>query len=157
MFAIFGYNFKTLFMTYLKKPVKSGLSSSNKVWTKEDLGILESLASRGASSIEIANILGRTRASILCRKSTMGLGGRLASSKGKGIVPAIIKSKIKVDGKKPKTETHVIKIQKDENKMGLSKTKQLSDIPMYVNSIQGLRDLKKLAKLTGAKIVITLE
>jgi hypothetical protein len=144
-------------MTYLKKPVKSGLSSSNKVWTKEDLGILESLASRGASSIEIANILGRTRASILCRKSTMGLGGRLASSKGKGIAPAIIKSKIKVDGKKQKTENHVTKIQKDENKMGISKTKQLSDIPMYVNSIQGLRDLKKLAKLTGAKIVITLE
>jgi hypothetical protein len=144
-------------MTYLKKPVKSCLSSSNKVWTKEDLGILESLASRGASSIEIANILGRTRASILCRKSTMGLGGRLASSKGKGTAPATIKSKIKVDEEKPKTETHVIKIQKNKNKMGISKTNQLSDIPMYVNSIQGLRDLKKLAKLTGAKIVITLE
>jgi hypothetical protein len=144
-------------MTYLKKPVKSGVSSSNKVWTKEDLGILESLASRGASSIEIANILGRTRASILCRKSTMGLKGRLSSSKGKGIAPTIIKSKIKVDGEKLKNETYIIKIQKDENKIGLSKTNQLSDIPMYANSIQGLRDLKKLAKLTGAKIVITLE
>jgi hypothetical protein len=145
-------------MAYTKKPVNSDAPSNNKEWTKDDLNILQSLAAKGASTVEIAKILGRTKASIWCRKSTMGLGVRLASSKGKGIIaPTTVSTKTRGDKKKLKIETPKMATQKKETKMGISKENPVPQTAVYANAVQGLMDLKKLAKVTGAKIVITLE
>jgi hypothetical protein len=43
-------------MAYEKKPVNTAAPSNNKAWTKDDLNILQSLAAKGASTVEIAKI-----------------------------------------------------------------------------------------------------
>jgi len=145
-------------MAYEKKPVNTAAPSNNKAWTKDDLNILQSLAAKGASTVEIAKILGRTKASIWCRKSSMGIDRRLASSKGKGIVaPTTVSTKIRGGKKKLKIETPKMETQKNETKMSLPKANPAPQTTVYANAVQGLMDLKKLAKVTGAKIVITLE
>ncbi len=154
-------------MAYTKKPVNSAAPSNNKTWTKDDLNVLQSLAARGASTVEIAKILGRTKASIWCRKSSMGLGGRLASSKGKGIsAPTTVSTKVRGAKKKitvepVKTETQKLvspKTNKAQPKAQPQPQPQpQSQTTVYANAVQGLADLKKLAEITGAKIVITLE
>jgi hypothetical protein len=150
-------------MAYTKKPVNSAAPSNNKEWTKDDLNILQSLAAKGASTVEIAKILGRTKASIWCRKSSMGLGGRLASSKGKGIsAPTTVSTKVRGAKKKitidpVKTETKKLVSPKANKPQPTAQPIAQPQTTVYANAVQGLADLKKLAEITGAKIVITLE
>ncbi len=150
-------------MAYTKKPVNTAAPSNNKAWTKDDLNILQSLAAKGASTVEIAKILGRTKASIWCRKSTMGIDGRLASSKGKGIsAPTTVSTKVrgakkKINVEPVKMETKKLVSPKVNKPQPTAHPQPQSQTTVYANAVQGLADLKKLAEITGAKIVITLE
>ena len=145
-------------MAYTKKPVNMEAPSNNKMWTKDDINILQSLAAKGSSTAEIAKILGRTKASVWGRKSMMGIKGRLSSSKGSGIsAPTTISTNARSGKQKIKIETPTMETQKKESKMNPSKANPAPQPTMYANAVQGLMDLKKLAKVTGAKIVITLE
>lgn len=147
-------------MAYTKKPVNTQAPSNNKTWTKDDLNILQSLAAKGSSTAEIAKILGRTKASIWCRKSTMGIKGRLTSSKGSGIVaPTTVSTKVRGGKKKVKIEAPKLETKKKETSMASSTpaSTPVKQTAVYANAVQGLKDLKKLAEITGAKIVITLE
>jgi len=145
-------------MAYTKKPVNTQAPSNNKTWTKDDLNILQSLAAKGSSTAEIAKILGRTKASIWCRKSTMGIKGRLTSSKGSGIVaPTTVSTKVRGGKKKIKIEAPKLEAKKKETPMASSAPTPAKQTTVYADAVQGLKDLKKLAEITGAKIVITLE
>lgn len=145
-------------MAYTKKPVNTQAPSNNKTWTKDDLNILQSLAAKGSSTAEIAKILGRTKASIWCRKSTMGIEGRLTSSKGSGIVaPTTVSTKVRGGKKKIKIEAPKLETKKKETPMASSAPTPAKQTTVYADAVQGLKDLKKLAEITGAKIVITLE
>lgn len=145
-------------MAYTKKPVNTQAPSNNKMWTKDDLNILQSLAAKGASTAEIAKILGRTKASIWCRKSSMGIEGRLTSSKGSGIVaPTTVSTKVRGEKKKIKIEAPKLEKKKKETPMASTTIAPSKKTTVYGEAVQGLKDLKKLAEITGAKIVITLE
>lgn len=144
-------------MAYAKKPVNTEAPSNNKVWSKDDLNILQSLAAKGSSTAEIAKILGRTKASIWGRKSMMGIKGRLSSSKGSGIsAPTTIGTKMRGAKKKIQIQAPKLEVAKEKTPSQPLANKA-PQTTVYGNAVQGLKDLKKLAEITGAKIVITLE
>ena len=141
-------------MAYVKKPVNQSAPSNNQLWSASDVQLLKDLAQRGASTSQIAKALGRTKASVWGRKSMMGIKGRLASSKGQNIdVPTTVSRKNRKSAVKnsavvaKKTEEKVIKVTAKGAKDPKAFTKAASDFEM----------LSRLAKQTGAKIVITFE
>lgn len=133
-------------MSYTKKPVNPKAPSNNALWTKKDDAILKEMASNKSTTAQIAIALGRTKASVWGRKSMLGIKGRLASSKGQNVIaPTTLTS-----NNRRKTEAMVT-----------VKTKtKVSAEPRVVektNISMDFATLSKLAKQTGAKIVITFE
>jgi hypothetical protein len=136
-------------MAYTKKPVNPKAPSNNKVWTKNDDSILKEMANNGSSTAQIAIALGRTKASVWGRKWGLGIKGRLASSKGTGIA-----APISISSKKRREET-LVKVKTQNIKTTI---KEKSPKRSSVKS-EGFdfNALSRLAKESGAKIVITFE
>ena len=133
-------------MSYTKKPVNPKAPSNNALWTKKDDAILKEMASNKSTTAQIAIALGRTKASVWGRKSALGIKGRLASSKGQNVIaPTTLTS-----NNRRSIET-AVRVK--------TKTK-VSAEPRVVEKTNVSMDfatLSKLAKQTGAKIVITFE
>lgn len=133
-------------MAYTKKPVNPKAPSNNALWTKKDDAILKEMASNKSTTAQIAIALGRTKASVWGRKSALGIKGRLASSKGQNVIaPTTLTS-----NNRRSIET-AVRVK--------TKTK-VSAEPRVVEKTNVSMDfatLSKLAKQTGAKIVITFE
>ncbi len=134
-------------MSYNKKPVNPNAPSNNKIWSKNDDAILKDMASKGSSTAQIAVALGRTKASVWGRKYGLGIKKRLASSKGTGIsAPVTITSKTRrsVQGVKPVAIKQTLKTESPKRS-----AQNLGSLDFQT--------LSRLAKESGAKIVITFE
>jgi hypothetical protein len=146
-------NLKYFKMTYVKKPVNSAAPSNNKVWTAQEDAILTEMAQSKSTTAKIAMVLGRTKASIWGRKSMLGIKSRLSSSKGQNIsVPTTLTTK----NRRPKAamdnpQTNVVKVGAKAAKMKMPKMGKTAKMSAEFEM------LSKLAKQTGAKIVITFE
>jgi hypothetical protein len=149
------YNkFKKYFkMTYVKKPVNSAAPSNNKVWTAQEDAILTEMAQSKSTTAKIAMVLGRTKASIWGRKSMLGIKSRLSSSKGQNIsVPTTLSTKNRrtKTAMKNQPET-LVKVKTSQPKVKVATETKISKMSTEFEM------LSKLAKQTGAKIVITFE
>jgi hypothetical protein len=131
-------------MSYTKNPVNPKAPSNNALWTKKDDAILEEMASNKSTTAQIAVSLGRTKSSVWCRKSTLGIKGRLSSSKGQNLfAPTTLGTKKRSSSEKPATKT--------------PKNVREPKVVEQTNISVDFATLSKLAKQTGAKIVITFE
>jgi hypothetical protein len=137
-------------MSYTKNPVNPKAPSNNALWTKKDDAILEEMASSKSTTTQIAIALGRTKASIWGRKNTLGIKGRLASSKGQALfAPTTLGTKNRRWGSDSMVQPN--KSTKSTKTVNKPRVVEQTNIPMDFAS------LSKLAKQTGAKIVITFE
>jgi hypothetical protein len=137
-------------MAYIKNPVNPKAPSNNALWTRKDDAILKEMASNKSNSDQIAVALGRTKASVWGRKSMLGIKTRLASSKGKKVMaPTTLGTKTRRWGSDPMVKT----------KKATKSTKAVSEprVVEQTNISIDFASLSKLAKQTGAKIVITFE
>lgn len=133
-------------MSYMKKPVNPKAPSNNSLWTKKDDALLKEMASNKSTTAQIAIALGRTKASVWGRKSMLGIKGRLASSKGQNVIA-------------PTTLTSNVRRNTESMVTAKAKTK-VSAEPRVVektNISMDFATLSRLAKESGAKIVITFE
>lgn len=131
---------------YAKKEVNPIAPSNNKRWTKNYDQILRQMVREKATTAQVAIVLGRTKSSVWGRKSFLGLDGRLSSSKGKGITaPTTLRTQTRSES----TVAPVIKAKK--------RRKPASTVVQ--TSVQSLdfTTLSRMAKESGAKIVITFE
>ena len=134
-------------MAYTKKPVDPKAPSNNKTWTKNDDRMLKEMATSGSSTAQIAIALGRTKASVWGRKWGLGIKGRLASSKGTGIAaPTSLTTKKRGNSPVVKVENIKTTIKEKSPKRSAFKSNDLD-----------FQALSRLAKESGAKIVITFE
>jgi hypothetical protein len=130
----------------MKKPVNPKAPSNNSLWTKKDDALLKEMASNKSTTAQIAIALGRTKASVWGRKSMLGIKGRLASSKGQNVIA-------------PTTLTSNVRRNTESMVTAKAKTK-VSAEPRVVektNISMDFATLSRLAKESGAKIVITFE
>jgi hypothetical protein len=130
----------------MKKPVNPKAPSNNSLWTKKDDALLKEMASNKSTTAQIAIALGRTKASVWGRKSMLGIKGRLASSKGQNVIA-------------PTTLTSNVRRNTESMVTAKVKTK-VSAEPRVVektNISMDFATLSRLAKESGAKIVITFE
>ncbi len=137
-------------MAYIKNPVNPKAPSNNALWTRKDDAILKEMASNKSNSDQIAVALGRTKASVWGRKSMLGIKTRLASSKGKKVMaPTTLGTKTRRWGSDSMVKT----------KKATKSTKAVSEprVVEQTNISIDFASLSKLAKQTGAKIVITFE
>lgn len=131
-------------MTYMKKPVNPKAPSNNALWTKKDDAMLKEMASNKSTTDQIAVALGRTKASVWGRKSILGIKGRLASSKGQSVfAPTTLGTKNRNTSATPVTK--------------VVKTVREAKVVEKTNISMDFATLSKLAKESGAKIVITFE
>ena len=131
-------------MTYMKKPVNPKAPSNNALWTKKDDAMLKEMASNKSTTDQIAVALGRTKASVWGRKSILGIKGRLASSKGQSVfAPTTLGTKNRNTSATPVTKA--------------VKTVREAKVVEKTNISMDFATLSKLAKESGAKIVITFE
>ena len=139
-------------MAYTKKPVNPNAPSNNKVWSKNDDAILKEMASNGSSTAQIAIALGRTKASVWGRKYGLGIKKRLASSKGTGITaPVSVTTKNRKPGQDVKAAVTLKPTLKTES------PKRPAKVSSPTASSLDFQTLSRLAKESGAKIVITFE
>ena len=137
-------------MAYSKNPVNPKAPSNNASWTKKDDAILKEMASGKSTTDQIAVALGRTKASVWGRKSNLGVKDRLASSKGqKNIAPTTLSTKNRRGG-----ADRMVKTNKPTR---LIKTVSEPRVIEQANISIDFASLSRLAKQTGAKIVITFE
>jgi hypothetical protein len=137
-------------MAYIKNTVNPKAPFNNASWTKKDDAILKEMASGKSTTDQIAVALGRTKASVWGRKSTLGVKDRLTSSKGqKNIAPTTLSTKNRRWGTDP-----MIKTNKPTR---LIKTVSEPRVIEQANISIDFASLSRLAKQTGAKIVITFE
>ena len=133
-------------MSYMKKPVNPKAPSNNALWTKKDDALLKEMASNRSTTAQIAIALGRTKASVWGRKSILGIKGRLASSKGQTVfAPTTL-------GTKNRKSTEAMVTVKTKTKV--------SEEPRVVektNISMDFATLSRLAKESGAKLIITFE
>jgi hypothetical protein len=123
--------------------VNSVCPSNNKRWTAKDDQILRQMVKDKANTAQVAIVLGRTKASIWGRKSFLGLEERLSSSKGKSVsAPTTLRS--------VERKNQDLKIQKPQVK------RVERQLPNELKDLD-LQDIARLAKKSGAKIVITFE
>ena len=137
-------------MAYIKNPVNPKAPSNNALWTRKDDAILKEMASNKSNSDQIAVALGRTKASVWGRKSMLGIKARLASSKGKKVMaPTTLGTKTRRWGSDSMVKT----------KKATKSTKTVSEprVVEQTNISIDFASLSKLAKQTGAKIVITFD
>ena len=133
-------------MSYMKKPVNPKAPSNNALWTKKDDSLLKEMASNKSTTAQIAIALGRTKASVWGRKSMLGIKGRLASSKGQNVfAPTTLGTKNR------KSTEAMVKVK--------AKTKVSAEprVVEQTNISMDFATLSRLAKESGAKIVITFE
>ena len=131
-------------MSYMKKPVNPKAPSNNALWTKKDDAMLKEMASNKSTTDQIAVALGRTKASVWGRKSILGIKGRLASSKGQSVfAPTTLGTKNRNTSATPVTK--------------VVKTVREAKVVEKTNISMDFATLSKLAKESGAKIVITFE
>jgi hypothetical protein len=102
-----------------------------------------------ATTAQVAIVLGRTKASVWGRKSMLGLDGRLSSSKGKGVsAPTTLRTQTRSEvPAKPTAPVIKSKRGRKPGSTAVQATVQTLDFAT----------LSKLAKASGAKIVITFE
>jgi len=136
-------------MAYIKNPVNPKAPSNNALWTKKDDAILKEMASDKSTTDQIAVALGRTKASVWGRKSILGIKARLASSKGKKVMAPTTLSK--------KTRRLDSDSMVQPKKSKSTKTVSEPRVVEQTNISMDFASLSKLAKQTGAKIVITFE
>lgn len=137
---------------YVKKPVNSAAPSNNKLWTAKEDAILREMAEAKSPTAKIAMVLGRTKASIWGRKSILGIKPRLSSSKGQNFsAPTTLSTKTR-RGKSEiqATKQNVVKVSTKQPKPEVKETK-------FAKMTSEFEMLSKIAKQTGAKIVITFE
>jgi hypothetical protein len=130
----------------MKKPVNPKAPSNNALWTKKDDSLLKEMASNKSTTAQIAIALGRTKASVWGRKSMLGIKGRLASSKGQNVfAPTTLGTKNR------KSTEAMVKVK--------AKTKVSAEprVVEQTNISMDFATLSRLAKESGAKIVITFE
>ena len=133
-------------MKYTKNPVNPKAPSNNALWTKKDDAILKEMASNKSTTAQIAVSLGRTKSSVWGRKSMLGIKGRLASSKGQSLfAPTTLGTKNR------KIPEAMVTIKAKTRVSPEPRVVEQSNISMDFAS------LSKLAKESGAKIVITFE
>ena len=136
-------------MAYTKNPVNPKAPSNNALWTKKDDAILKEMASDKSTTDQIAVALGRTKSSVWGRKSMLGIKARLASSKGKKVMAPTTLSK--------KTRRLDSDSMVQPKKSKSTKTVSEPRVVEQTNISMDFASLSKLAKQTGAKIVITFE
>ena len=136
-------------MAYIKNPVNPKAPSNNALWTKKDDAILKEMASDKSTTDQIAVALGRTKVSVWGRKSILGIKARLASSKGKKVMAPTTLSK--------KTRRLDSDSMVQPKKSKSTKTVSEPRVVEQTNISMDFASLSKLAKQTGAKIVITFE
>ena len=136
-------------MAYIKNPVNPKAPSNNALWTKKDDAILKEMASDKSTTDQIAVALGRTKSSVWGRKSMLGIKARLASSKGKKVMAPTTLSK--------KTRRLDSDSMVQPKKSKSTKTVSEPRVVEQTNISMDFASLSKLAKQTGAKIVITFE
>ena len=136
-------------MAYIKNPVNPKAPSNNALWTKKDDAILKEMASDKSTTDQIAVALGRTKASVWGRKSMLGIKARLASSKGKKVMAPTTLSK--------KTRRLDSDSMVQPKKSKSTKTVSEPRVVEQTNISMDFASLSKLAKESGAKIVITFE
>jgi hypothetical protein len=137
-------------MSYTKNPVNPKAPSNNALWTKKDDAILKEMAFNKSTTAQIAVSLGRTKSSVWGRKSMLGIKGRLASSKGQNLfAPTTLGTKNRRWGSDSMVQPN--KSTKSTKTVKKPRVIEQTNIPMDFAS------LSKLAKQTGAKIVITFE
>jgi hypothetical protein len=96
-----------------------------------------------ANTAQVAIVLGRTKSSIWGRKCFLGLEERLSSSKGKSVsAPTTLRS---VERKNKDLKIRKPQVKRVERQL----PNELKDLD--------LQDIARLAKKSGAKIVITFE
>jgi arginine decarboxylase-like protein len=128
----------------MKKPVNPKAPSNNALWTKKDDAMLKEMASNKSTTAQIAIALGRTKASVWGRKSMLGIKARLSSSKGQNVfAPTTLSTK-----KRSASATPVTKVVK---------TVREAKVVEQANISMDFATLSRLAKESGAKIVITFE
>jgi hypothetical protein len=128
----------------MKKPVNPKAPSNNALWTKKDDAMLKEMASNKSTTDQIAVALGRTKASVWGRKSILGIKGRLTSSKGQSVfAPTTLSTKNRNTSATPVTK--------------VVKTVREAKVVEKTNISMDFATLSKLAKESGAKIVITFE
>jgi hypothetical protein len=128
----------------MKKPVNPKAPSNNALWTKKDDAMLKEMASNKSTTAQIAIALGRTKASVWGRKSMLGIKARLSSSKGQNVfAPTTLGTK-----KRSASATPVTKV---------AKTVSEPKVVEQTNISMDFATLSRLAKESGAKIVITFE
>ena len=124
----------------------------NSRWSKQQVETLTQLVKNGNNSSQIAIALGRTRASVMAKKSALGLEDRIQrGSKGSYSAPMILRNKKRsnVTGQqellfeKP-TKTATVKVKKSPSQTGGS----LEDL---------MTQIKDFGKRTGLKITLTFE
>lgn len=134
---------------YAKKEVNPIAPSNNKRWTKNDDQILRQMVKEKATTAQVAIVLGRTKSSVWGRKSFLGLDGRLSSSKGKGVTaPTTLRTQTRSGSVAP-----VIKTKRGRKP---SVTPVSAPTQATVQSLD-FATLSRMAKASGAKIVITFE
>jgi hypothetical protein len=132
-------------MTHLKE-VNPVAPSNNKRWSKNDDQILRQMVKEKATSSQVAIVLGRTKSSIWARKNFLGLDGRLSSSKGSIITaPTTLSTRIR-----SANSNDIRPAKKPE------KTKSVKVTNHIITNLD-LETISRLAKRSGAKIVITFE
>lgn len=133
-------------MSYMKKPVNPKAPSNNALWTKKDDALLKEMASNRSTTAQIAIALGRTKASVWGRKSILGIKGRLASSKGQTVfAPTTLGTKNR------KSTEAMVTVKTKTNVSAEPRVVEKTNISM------DFATLSRLAKESGAKIVITFE
>lgn len=133
-------------MSYMKKPVNPKAPSNNALWTKKDDALLKEMASNRSTTAQIAIALGRTKASVWGRKSILGIKGRLASSKGQTVfAPTTLGTKNR------KSVEAMVTVKTKTNVSAEPRVVEKTNISM------DFATLSRLAKESGAKIVITFE
>ena len=133
-------------MAYTKNPVNPKAPSNNALWTRKDDAILKEMASNKSNSDQIAVALGRTKASVWGRKCMLGIKGRLASSKGQNVfAPTTLGTKTRKGSKSM--------IQPNQATKNVRKPREVKQSNIHAD----FASLSKLAKQSGAKIVITFE
>jgi hypothetical protein len=141
-------------MSYIKKPVNPEAPSNNKSWSKNDDATLKEMASKGSSTSQIAIALGRTKSSVWARKYVLGLKIRLSSSRGNNIY-----APVSVGTKKGKNVSPSTTKKRTKKNIKITKTLKETQVKRSEKTLDtlNLQALSKLAKESGAKIVITFE
>jgi hypothetical protein len=132
----------------MKNQTISQPSSMNQAWTLEEDQMLRNLIKRGADTVTISSVLGRTRASIMNRKFNLGIEERIKRSpKGTGEkVPLSFRKSERVSIQK-------VEATKTKEKLQPSvKDKTIVFKTLYIHRNMRRGDITEIAKRLGVTI-----